>query len=100
MSSIAKIRGGLAALFALAGTQAGAKIVCRDGFQVVGGREISTPYCNDNYIAAVAREHGRPVSDKAVRDNPSLRDEVCRHFGSDIRIKHYCHTNGDSDHDR
>src|SRR5690606_20778950 len=35
-----------------------ARIVCKDGFQLSGGAWISTPYCNDEYLATVARRHG------------------------------------------
>ena len=73
-----------------------AKIVCREGFQVVNGQEISTPYCNDGLIAQVAREHGVKVSEETVRNSPSTRSEVCRFVGSDIRIQHYCDNNGKS----
>ena len=69
---------------------ADAAIVCHEGFQVSGGQEISTPYCNDGYVAEVARAHGFKVTAEAVRNNPSVKDEVCRWIGSDIRIRHYC----------
>jgi hypothetical protein len=67
-----------------------AKIECRDGFQIVNGQEISTPYCNDGLIAKVAREHGMNVSEDNVRNNPSTKNEVCRFVGDDIRIQNYC----------
>jgi hypothetical protein len=77
------------------GAEAG--IVCREGFQIVDGHAISTPYCNDAYVAEVVRSYGRDVSDDAVRNNPSLKDELCRQFGSDNRIQNYCNT--DNGHD-
>lgn len=79
-----------AVLVLLPSAAAEAKIVCRDGFQVVDGQEISTPYCNDGLIGKVAREHGIKVSDETVRNNPAKKDEVCRWVGSDIRIQRYC----------
>jgi len=82
---------GLAALQSvMTASVAEAKIVCRDGFQVSGGREISTPYCNDALVAAVARERGFKVSDAEVRNKPSKKNEICRWVGGDIRINHYC----------
>lgn len=83
------LAGGTAALI-LCGTGAEARIVCHEGFQVVNGQEISTPYCNDNYVAEVARKHGVKVSDEAVRNSPSVKGQICRFVGSDIRIEHYC----------
>ena len=35
-----------------------AHIVCHDDFQVVNGREIATPYCQDNTLAQVSRGIG------------------------------------------
>jgi hypothetical protein len=80
----------LAVASVLAATSAEAGIVCHDEYQVVNGREISTPYCNDNYVAHVARQYGMKATDEQVRNNPSLKDEICRLAGSDIRIQHYC----------
>jgi hypothetical protein len=91
------LSGGLA-LLVLGSIGAEARIVCHEGYQVVDGQEISTPYCNDNYVAAVARSRGVKVSDEAVRNNPAKKDEICRAMGSDIRIQHYCDT--DSGRDR
>ena len=70
-----------------------AAIVCHDQWQVWGGQEISTPYCNDAYFAKVARGHGFKVTDDQIRNDPSL-SEVCRWAGSDIRIQDYCPDNG------
>ena len=67
-----------------------AHIVCHDDFQVVNGREIATPYCQDNTLAQVSRAYGRRVSDAEVRNNPGLKDELCRNFESDIRVKSAC----------
>jgi hypothetical protein len=78
------------ALASLGSSYAEARIVCREGYQVVNGQEIATPYCGDNYVAEVARKHGFKVSNEAIRNNPSLKNQVCRYIGSDIRIKHDC----------
>ncbi len=51
---------------------------------------ISTPYCEDNLVAAVAREHGMKVTNAAVRQNPNIKEEACRFAGSDIRINDIC----------
>jgi hypothetical protein len=71
-------------------TGASARIVCHDDFQVINGQEIATPYCQDNELAHVARGFGRRVSDAEVRNNPALKDELCRYLGSDIRVKTAC----------
>jgi hypothetical protein len=84
----------------LLGTAAQARIVCHEGFQTVNGQEISTPYCNDNYVAEVARLRGLKVSNEEVRNNPAAKDEVCRKIGGDIRIQHYCNTDSGRDRGR
>ena len=90
MTNIAALAATSATLLLLSSAVADAKIECRDGFQIVDGQEISTPYCNDGLVAQVAREHGMKVSDETVRNSPATKDEVCRFAGSDIRIQHYC----------
>lgn len=86
-----------AAVLLIGAADADAKIVCHDQYQVTGGQEISTPYCNDAYFARVAREHGFKVTDDQIRNDPSLKDQVCRWAGSDIRIEQYCPDNGGSE---
>lgn len=69
---------------------ADARIVCKNGFQAVGGNLIATPYCQDDLLAKVAREHGMPASAARVRNNPNYKREVCRFVGNDIRIMEHC----------
>lgn len=71
---------------------ADARIVCRNGNQLVAGNWISTPYCEDQRVAEVAAEYGMKVSAKAVRNNPSVKEEVCRLIGHDIRVNMACAT--------
>lgn len=77
-------------LLALSTSQAAAKPRCHEGFQDVRGRSISTPYCEDEYLAQVAREYGTKVSADTLRDNPNAKREVCRFIGRDIRINQAC----------
>ena len=71
-------------------SSAHARIMCHDNYQVIAGQEISTPYCQDNTLAQVARGYGRRVSDAEVRNNPGLKNELCRYLGSDIRVQTAC----------
>jgi hypothetical protein len=57
----------LAAAAALAGPAAA--ITCRDGTQDVKGTWMVTPYCQDAYLAEVAREYGFPASAEKIRNN-------------------------------
>lgn len=84
----------LAALLPLAliaaAAPAEARIRCVDGNQVVNGSLIATPYCQDNLVGKVAREHGLRVSDSEIRNNPNTKRHVCRFVGRDIRLTTAC----------
>jgi hypothetical protein len=67
-----------------------ARIVCRNGSQLVAGNYIATPYCQDELVASVARGYGMKASASRVRNNPNYKREVCRFVGHDIRISEYC----------
>lgn len=73
-----------------AATSSARAIECDEDYQIVEGRPISTPYCRDNYLAAVARTYGHKVSDSTIRNNPSRKEEICRFIGSDIRVHTAC----------
>jgi len=51
-------------------------IDCVRGYQRVQGNLIATPYCQDQYLAQVAR--------------PNYKKEVCRTVFNDIRIQTTC----------
>jgi hypothetical protein len=70
--------------------RAEARIACDGPYQIVQGSPLATPYCEDNYLAAVARGYGIRVSDAAVRQNPSVKAEVCRTVGHDNRVRQIC----------
>ncbi len=75
-------------------------ITCQGDYQVVGGQRISTPYCRDGVLAAVARASGFRVSDAAVRLQAGKKSELCRYLNSDIRAQPACDDtlpNADSD---
>jgi hypothetical protein len=83
---------GLLALLAL---PAEARIRCKEGYQLTRGQPISTPYCQDEYLAEVARGYGMRVSGDAMRNSPSAKQRVCAFIGSDIRVREACHGYGD-----
>jgi hypothetical protein len=69
-------------------------ITCRNGTQLVQGSWIATPYCQDLYLAQVARERGYPVSAEKIRNNPNYKKELCRSIFADIRISETCRSAG------
>ncbi len=81
------------------GNDAQAAIRCNGPYQVIRGQgQILTPYCEDAYIARVARGYGVKVSANTVRHNPNRKEEICRFIGHDPRIQEFCsqYTGGDS----
>ena len=80
----------LVALTAAAPADAATRCQGRNQWNSAAGGWISTPFCEDNLVAAVARAHGMRVSNRAVRQNPSIKEEACRFAGSDIRINDIC----------
>lgn len=66
-------------------------IECQGNVQVQkNGERIITPYCEDGYLAIVAREYGMRISAQAIRYNPSEKERTCRFIGEDIRVKSTC----------
>lgn len=77
---------------ATAASPAQARIQCADGFQLVQGNYIATPYCQDALVAQVARAYGIRTSAAAIRENPNHKRHVCRIIGRDIRVQEACIT--------
>ena len=66
-------------------------IECQGNFQIQkNGSRIATPYCQDGYLAIVAREYGLRVSADTIRYNPTEKDSVCRLIGQDNRVSETC----------
>lgn len=82
------------AISALA-TPAGA-IECRNGYQRVAGSEIATPFCQDEYLAVVARDFGISTTGARVRKDWGHKREICRLIGQDNRIRGACASENDS----
>ena len=75
---------------ASAGVTPAQAISCKDGYQLVQGNYLSTPYCRDALVAVVAREYGMHVSASEIRENPNYKRRVCRFVGNDIRVQESC----------
>ncbi|RIA56333.1 hypothetical protein [Dichotomicrobium thermohalophilum] len=83
--------GALAAAVGTSWTQpASAAIRCEGNFQITEYGRINTPYCEDNYLAQVAREYGMSVSASAIRRNPGVKERACRLVGHDNRVRDTC----------
>ena len=66
-------------------------IECEGNFQIQkNGNQIATPYCQDGYLAIVAREYGMRVNANTIRYNPSEKERVCRLVGEDNRVRDTC----------
>lgn len=78
-----------AAVAVLPHGSAQARVVCDGEFQVNSRNAIATPYCQDRYLAHVARSYGMRVSAADVR-NPGTKQEVCEFIGHDNRVYSLC----------
>ena len=82
---------GLALVTGLAAGPADARIRCNGPYQIVRGQgEIATPYCEDNYLTAIAHRYGFRGSASAVRHNPFVKEQACRLAGHDYRVRDIC----------
>ena len=80
---------GVGAL-AVPSDHADARIVCDEGYRILKGKRLGTPYCQDLYLVKVAREFGVKVAAREILHNPNKKREVCTFIGWDIRIRHIC----------
>jgi hypothetical protein len=79
-----------ALLMAAAVSPAAAKIECRGNFQVTKYGLISTPSCEEENIARVARTYGFKVTGAEVRKDPLKKVYLCQIIGGDTRLKGSC----------
>ena len=75
---------------ALAAAPVAAGIHCRNGYQIVNGALIATPYCQDELVFKVAREYGLKTTAAEIRNNPNHKRHLCRFVGRDIRVQLAC----------
>ena len=80
----------VSAAVALSAGSTQARIACDGNFQIVQGQPISTPYCRDQTLARVARGYGMRVSAAAIRNSESVKAQVCRTIGHDLRVREVC----------
>jgi len=71
-------------------TSSSAAIKCNLGSQLVGGQWMATPYCQDQYLAEVARKAGFKASAAKIRNNPNYKKNLCQYMYSDIRVQQTC----------
>jgi hypothetical protein len=68
-----------------------AKIRCNGPYQIIqGSGQMATPYCENAYLAQVARGYGMKVSGRTLANNPSIKGDVCRVVGYDSRVYQIC----------
>jgi len=88
LSSLAAVAAALVVSFSA--PPAEARIVCREGMQLVQGQYLATPYCQDALVAEIARQNGFKVSDHEIRWNYGRKMEICRVIGRNNRISSAC----------
>src|SRR5262245_58132676 len=66
------------------------RIVCDGDYQIVQGRPLATPYCQEQNLAQVARSYGFRVSADSIRRSESVKGDICRTIGYDNRVREVC----------
>lgn len=69
---------------------ASAAMMCEGPYQIIEGRLLATQFCQDNYLAKVARSYGMRVSARQVRWDASIKADACRLTGHDNRVRTIC----------
>lgn len=82
--------GLIAIVSAFTATTAQASIRCNGSYQVVNGREIATPYCQDGNLARLARQRGIDITDDEMRNDVGRKGAVCRLIGSETSARSAC----------
>ncbi len=77
MFRLLKFPVSVAAGIVFLATQADAAILCDGNFQILSGAAISTPYCQDENLAALERNQGIRVSGDAIRRSPDAKRQAC-----------------------
>ena len=94
-SSLAALFIGVVTLLLSSVAPSNAMIRCDGRFQYIKGHGWhATNYCENNYLAAMARDRGWKVSNLSVRENPLLKARICRHIGQDGRLIGICFGGG------
>jgi hypothetical protein len=79
------------AMTAVVSQPAYAKIRCNGPYQIIkGSGEMVTPYCQNAYLAQVARGYGIRVSGRTLGNHPTVKGDVCRVVGYDSRVYQIC----------
>ncbi|MGI9379051.1 MAG: hypothetical protein ACR2OW_05310 [Methyloligellaceae bacterium] len=93
------IAGFVVILFLAASTGSGnAAIKCKGMYQVIKGHGlVSTPYCQDQWLAGYARSRGMKVTFKQIKNNPGVKAEVCQFLRHDFRVQSVCGSLADDD---
>ena len=88
--ALAAIAAAAIAILSIVGASSAHAIKCEDEFQITSRGLVATPFCEDNYLARVARSYGFRVSSRSIRRNPNKKREVCYFIGHDIRVQDIC----------
>lgn len=74
----------------LAISPADAALRCNGAYLQTKSGEVRTGYCEDEYLAQVARTRGDRVTGAQIRASFSLKGQVCQLVGNDIRVDDIC----------
>ncbi len=68
-----------------------AKIHCQGPNQIIDGNTVlPTPYCEDEYLAAIGHSFGLKYSGAQIRADQSIKKRVCQIARTDTRAASIC----------
>lgn len=80
----------LAISFLLSGSLANAAPTCKEGYQLINGQWIGTPYCGDQWLSQLSG-----YSLARIRNDPSVRYSLCQLYGRDPKVVSICGSDAD-----
>jgi hypothetical protein len=92
-STFAGVTGGLF-LSMLDPIAVEARLICKDGYQLVGGSYIATPYCKDLQLVDRARRFGFNAPFAEIRNSPDAKRRLCAYVGRDPELRETCLSGG------
>lgn len=77
MPRFIELASAMSLVATLVSPQPHAAIRCDGNYQIIDGKELSTPFCEDENLAARARDSGISVSAARIRHSADAKRQAC-----------------------
>jgi hypothetical protein len=77
MTRFLKLASAISWAATLVSSQSHAAIRCDGNYQIIHGKELSTPFCEDEDLAAWARGNGLSISSARIRQSADAKHQAC-----------------------